>query len=251
MTRAKSALGRPSRIPRIARINGALATETLPPPFQGPPPVAVDTEQRGFFSLSGPEFDDARSGICDEDPARRVPPWLSQKPKLHYFIPRSVLVRGPDLRQLFMCTSEPQFDVDTGRLLRRPIGMLETQISPFDDGEIWLKYVTVDPAHQRRGIAGRLIALMIDHIEADLHPDTDLPRVLSRSTASAEGELKIQTFIDQALDARGIAWHQGNRRGRSSQAIGADLVEQMGERTVSNGSNGSLATDRRVARMRP
>lgn len=149
-----------------------------------------------YRSLTGPEFSDAVSGIY-RGPGDIVPPWLLS-PRLKYYLPRSCLVRGPDRRQLLMCLrADPE-----GSACLQAIGILELEVSPYQDDVVWLKYITVDPAFQRQGIARELLAMMVEHLKAH-------PRKLERSRPSEEGAVRIKGYIDTLLNSHELPWTQG------------------------------------------
>lgn len=153
-----------------------------------------------FRSLTGPEFDDAVSGQWHGE-GRVTPAWL-KSPKLKYYMPRSCLVHGPDKRQLFLCVvpsptpERPNY--------REAVGVLELEVSPYDDGVVWLKYITVHPKFQRRGIARQLLAMMVTYLQAN-------PRRLERSRPSEEGAVRIKGYIDQLLDSVKLPWAQSGQ----------------------------------------
>jgi GNAT superfamily N-acetyltransferase len=85
--------------------------------------------------------------------------------------------------------------------LRKPVGVLELQWSPYEEDVVWLQYITVDPLWQRRGIAQQLARNMAGALKGKgcrLH----------RSRPSDEGLKHIKSFIDKTLDAAGIHWTQ-------------------------------------------
>jgi ribosomal protein S18 acetylase RimI-like enzyme len=155
-----------------------------------------------YHTLTGEEFEDAISGQWRSGGQHVIPRWLNS-PKLKYYMHRSCLIREPDQRTFFLCTVPA--DINEGEpALQDVVGMLELQVSPFDDTQVWLKYITVNPAYQRRGIAKHLLALMVSHLKAN-------PRCLSRSRASEEGAVKIQSYIDRLLTEENLAWTQSGR----------------------------------------
>lgn len=154
-----------------------------------------------FLALSGPDFDIAIQG--DWKPVRATRPWLLS-PRLKYYMRKCGFERGPDLRTFFLALTPARMDDDMGLMMQSAIGIIELQVSPYGNDVVWLKYITVDPAWQRKGVAKRLLALMAEHLK--LHP-----RRLARSRASDEGADKIQDYIDQLLDTSGIEWTQTGR----------------------------------------
>lgn len=117
---------------------------------------------------------------------------------------RSGLARGVDTRTFFLAVTPPQMDKESGRSLAHAVGILELQVSPYDDKEVWFKYLTVDESYQRKGVAKRLLTMMVEHLKVH-------PRRLARSRASDEGALKVQDYIDKLLDAHRIEWTQTGR----------------------------------------
>jgi GNAT superfamily N-acetyltransferase len=156
-----------------------------------------------YRTLTGPEFNEAMSGIWHDDNTV-TSRWL-KSPRLHYFMQRSPLIRSPDKRTLFLCLRATAPDDNDGdEPLLETVGMLELEGSPYEEGVVWLKYITVHPNFQRRGVAKELLARMVTHLK--VHPG-----LLSRSKASEEGALKIQGSIDRLLDSNGIRWTQTGR----------------------------------------
>ncbi len=143
-----------------------------------------------YWSLTGDEFEDAVYG----SPVAR--PTLAA-PALKYYHPWPPL--GPKVtRRVFLATSliEPP--------LPTPVGMLETMVSPHDARELWVMFVSVDPAFQRRGISRALLRMLIAHVQEE-------PRLIVRSSSSGYAPQGFQPFVDQILNETRLPWRQGNR----------------------------------------
>lgn len=160
-----------------------------------------------FHTLTGPEFERATQGEYRSDSPSRQP-WLAH-PKLKYFAHRSALHmhRGEgDRRTFFLATVVAQPAKANGA--RQPttqcIGIIELEVSPYRDDEMWLKYVTVEPGYQGRGIATELVRQMTEHLKGTRY-------LLSRSTATEAGSVWLQGHLDRVLDAAGVRWRQSGR----------------------------------------
>jgi ribosomal protein S18 acetylase RimI-like enzyme len=152
-----------------------------------------------YLTLSGAEFDAAVSGRWTETGV--VPRWL-ESPRLKYYMPQGITMTK-DERTLILAvvTSVPTRRVP--KPLKRAVGILELQVNPYDDREIWLKYITVDPQRQRVGIAKELLTRMVSYLAQH-------PRLLVRSRPSEEGRAKIQAYITRLLDTNSLPWSQGD-----------------------------------------
>ncbi len=160
-----------------------------------------------YCTLTGPEFDKATQGHYRSD-GPCTAPWLAT-PKLKYFAHRSALAdhRGMgDRRTFFLATivAQPAKTNGAARPTHECIGLIELEVSPFREDEVWLKYVTVEPAYQGRGIAKELVRLMTEHLQSQTY-------LLSRSTATPQGVVWLQGHLDRVLDAAGIRWQQSGR----------------------------------------
>jgi GNAT superfamily N-acetyltransferase len=170
--------------------------------------AALDEAATGVLvqEFSGHYFDLALYGNRLADGTREAP--TIAHPTLKYYYPEPGLVspydKSLDTHRFWAATTAPELDADSGLLLRKVIGLLEVETSPFDAKVLWMRYVSVAPEHQRRGIAKRLLAGLVQHLKKT-------GQTLERSTASEEGRLKIQAYIDGLLAANGIAWKQNNR----------------------------------------
>ncbi len=171
----------------------------------GTPVDSPSTAAISYHVLTGPEFDAALSGRWDK--AQIVPRWLlSPRKNIKYYRPRSSLIREPDKRTMFLAVIPNDAEnavADEEAHLMKAVGVLELQVNPYDDSVVWLKYISVDPLFQRRGIAARLLSDMVAHLQSD-------PRVLSRSRPSEEGKLKVQAYISALLDKSRLAWTQSD-----------------------------------------
>ncbi len=154
-----------------------------------------------YVVLSGAQFDDAVSGRWNGG-GDITPRWL-ESPTLKYYFPRGILMPSTDERAFFLALTAPSPTKRTPKPLKRAVGVLELEVNPSDDGEIWLKYITVDPQYQRQGIAKELLALMVSYLKQH-------PRLLSRSRSSEEGKAKVQAYISGLLDANALRWKQSD-----------------------------------------
>lgn len=160
-----------------------------------------------FHTFTGPEFERATQGeYRSEGPS--LAPWLAT-PQLKYFSHRSGLSaqRGlSDRRTFFLATvaAQPAKRKGARSPVSECVGIIELEVSPYRDDETWLKYVTVDPAYQGRGVATELVRCMTRYLQAN-------PCLLSRSTATELGAVWLQGHLDRVLDAAGIRWRQSGR----------------------------------------
>lgn len=168
------------------------------------------TGQDGLLvqAMSGYTFETITEGRRNEDGTleRRT----MEHPTLKYFYPKTgfqALLHRKDERTFMVASVAPPPDAEN--TLRICVGLLELEVSPNDAREVWLKYITVAPEFQRRGIAKRLLALAAEHMKKK-------GGFLVRSSASDEGTLKVQSYIDTVLDEQGIAWTQGCRSTKNS-----------------------------------
>lgn len=163
----------------------------------------ADLTNLKFIVLTGEQFDE----LVTRDPDAELAEFYGlASPKLKYYMHRSCLVRSPDQRVFLMCVSPTNpggySDEDGAKLF--PVGIIELEVSPYNDREMWFKYLTVHPSLSRQGIAKELLNMMVAYMQAH-------PRLLQRSSASEEGEQKIQAYIDQLLVGTGITWRQTGR----------------------------------------
>lgn len=166
--------------------------------------AALEEARTGYLvqALSGEAFDRAlqgrRFGNGSFDPPTH------RRPSLKYWFadnPLAYLRGQKDTRLYFTVSSGAQKDEDTGYLLRDFVAMLAAETSPFDDKELWVKFVSVDPAHQRKGLAARLLAMVVAHAKTT-------GQWLSLSYATDEGKEKFQAHVERVLNASGVAWTQ-------------------------------------------
>ena len=150
-----------------------------------------------FVKLSGAEFSAALSGRWTGQEV--IPRWL-ESPKLKYYCPPHLSAK-PEGFTYFLAVVPDEAGDEDGPPLMRAVGMLELEVSPWDQGEVWLKFISVHPAWQRQGIAKGLLEMMVAHLQAH-------PRLLSRSRSSEEGRVKIQAYISSLLDAHALPWKQ-------------------------------------------
>lgn len=172
-----------------------------------------DTNDSGliYLALSGPGFEDAISGNGGNP---NIPAWLAS-PKLRYFEHRSALLLSEtDQRTFFLALTSPKPDDGPDGNLARAIGILELQVSPYDDHEVWLKYITVDPDYQRRGVSKKLLDMMVALLR-------DQDCLLSRSRPGKDSPPELQHYIDHLLDGAGIRWMQSGREEQRRTTCGA------------------------------
>jgi len=172
-------------------------------------PIMAELSTLTFSTVTGLQFEDLVCLYREAEPAhlRGLAP-----PRLKYYMRRSCLSRSEDQRVFFICSvplTQDMHDPERPHLYddgyrQLPVGILELEVSPYDPDEMWLKYITVHPDYQRQGIAKRLLAMMVEHMQAH-------PRLLQRSSASEEGAVKIQAYIDKLLEDTGIRWRQTGR----------------------------------------
>ena len=166
----------------------------------------MPAQELEYEVLTLPELDDAISGYPDDNNAI-VPPRLLS-PKLKYYMRPSPLLRGKDSKYLFLMataalTLEEQEDCWSKHpeQMRKPVGLLELEWSPHEEGVVWLKYITVEPAWQKRGIAHKLVDNMVTVL-------SQKNCRIDRSRPSDEGLAQIKSYIDKVLDGAGISWTQ-------------------------------------------
>lgn len=156
--------------------------------------VLNSVSQVEYFSLTGTEFDAAIKGVYDNYKYVKAP-WL-EIPKLKYYIQRSALVRGPDKRQFFLSVESKN-----NNRLKKIVGILELQESPYDESVMWLKYITVFPGRQGQGIAKKLVDMMVVFLKSN-------PHCLERSKPTEDGKVRIKGYIDKVLTAEKLLWTQ-------------------------------------------
>lgn len=115
----------------------------------------------------------------------------------------------------FVCLDElkavPSYKTASGRDSRHKtnkypvLGIAELQVSPFNENEIWLKYVSVHGKHHGKGIGRELGRMIAEHMQGT-------GKHLVRSSAS---DLSMsggfQAYMDKVLDEHGISWTQSGR----------------------------------------
>jgi ribosomal protein S18 acetylase RimI-like enzyme len=72
------------------------------------------------------------------------------------------------------------------------------QISPYDSGEIWIKFIAVDPEYHNMGLSKRLVERVFRYIE-----ERNLKFVTS--SYSEMGEKYLKPFIDNYILARNLS----------------------------------------------
>ncbi len=167
--------------------------------------AAVDEARTGYLvqQLTGHYFDMAVEGYRYGNGSCQEPTHFS--PCLKYYYPRTgaqrLMSRDEDSRVFFTVSTAPERCEDTGRMLRRFVGLLELESFSQDRRDIGLKYITVDPAHQQKGLAAKMLALAIEHLQKTR-------QALHVSYATDEGKLKFQAHLQRELDANFITWTQ-------------------------------------------
>lgn len=166
--------------------------------------AAVEEARSGYLvqQLSGQQFDSAVHGRSWGSAAKQDR--THHRPTVKYWHARSALQcldNKPDGRVFFTASTAPELDPESGLMLRRFVAILEAETSPYDDTELWLKYVSVDPAHQLQGLAARLLNMYIEHARST-------GQWLSVSYATEEGKAKFQDHLIRALKASGLRWTQ-------------------------------------------
>jgi GNAT superfamily N-acetyltransferase len=166
--------------------------------------AAIEEARTGYLlqALTGEAFDRALQGHRFPSGAFDAP--THARPTLRYRFPDSPLayLQGQkDTRLYFTASTAPQKDEDTGYNLRTFVAMLAVETSPYDAKELWVKFVLVDPAHQRKGLAAKLLAMVIAHAKST-------GQWLSFSYATDEGKEKFQAHLERELNASGVVWKQ-------------------------------------------
>jgi GNAT superfamily N-acetyltransferase len=168
----------------------------------------MSEQELQYEVLTLPELNDALSG-CPLPDGTVVPPWLLS-PNLKYYETPWGLGGAKQNRYLFLMatvalTEEEIEDCwsSNRRNFRKAVGVMELQWSPFEleKNVVWLKYVTVDPAWQGRGIARQLARNMVTVLSKQ-------DCLLDRTRPSDEGLSRIKSYIDQILNEASIRWTQ-------------------------------------------
>lgn len=174
---------------------------STPPTWGGCEPSTSDTPYC-FQLFKGAELRDALQGSWDEGVRASAP--THRAPTVRYWQMESpALYGGPakDGRLFFAACTEPTLDTETGLQLRSFAALLEAETSPYDADELWVKYVSTDPAHQCKGLAGRLLQNLIAHARST-------GQRLAVSYATDEGRTKFQRHLARELNASGLRWTQ-------------------------------------------
>ena len=166
----------------------------------------MSVQELHYEILTLRELEDAISGFRRDDNTR-VPSRLLS-PKLHYYMQPSVLIPGRYDKYLFLMataalTPDEQKECwsDQPEKVRKPVGLLELEWSPYEENVVWLKYVTVDPAWQSQGVARKLVRNMVTVL-------ANKQCRLDRSRPSEQGLSRIKAYIDEVLNDAGIHWTQ-------------------------------------------
>lgn len=166
---------------------------------------ALEEAQSGYLPqvFSGHYFDMAVSGYRYANGSRYAP--THHAPQLKYYFERNAfeaLRSEADTRVFFTVSTAPQWCKERSAPLRTFVAMAEVQTSPFDAQELWLKYITVHPLHQRKGLGRKLLKQVIAHAQKT-------EQRLQVSFASDESKLKgFQAVVQQELDQSGVTWSQ-------------------------------------------
>lgn len=151
-------------------------------------------------TLTQTQLDDAVSGKVHKDGSVESP-WL-QSPRIRYYMPNSM--RAPVEREkVYCCATTVVYDHDYGRFMRKVVGMLQLQPSPYDDNVVWLCFVSVDPSLPRKGVAKQLLQETVSLMTGRFKGKT-----LERSSPGIDAPRQFKTFVDNLLDAHGIPWTQ-------------------------------------------
>lgn len=81
------------------------------------------------------------------------------------------------------------------------IGMIELQQSPYNKGEIWLKYIEIRKDEQGKGHLAPLLNLCVDFMKKN-------GKSLRRSTPSAKAPKWLASKFSKMLDDAGVPWSQ-------------------------------------------
>lgn len=166
---------------------------------------AIEEARSGYLHqvFTGPYFDMAVSGYRYANGSLSVP--THHHPQLKYYFERSAfeaLRNKNDTRVFFSVSTAPEVCPERGQALRTFVALAEVQTSPHDETELWLKYITVHPLHQRKGFGRQLVRQIVAHVEKT-------KQRLQVSFASEESKLKgFQAVLQEELDAGEIAWSQ-------------------------------------------
>lgn len=166
---------------------------------------ALEEAKSGYLPqvFSGHYFDMAVSGYRYANGNRQAP--THHVPQLRYYFERNAfeaLRSDVDTRVFFTVSTPPEMCKERSEALRTFVALAEIQTSPFDAQELWLKYITVHPLHQRKGFGRKLLQQVIAHAQKT-------GQRLQVSFASEESKLKgFQAVVQQELDASGLVWSQ-------------------------------------------
>ena len=153
----------------------------------------MSTTQLEFMQMSGSEFVDA----ITHAPDARV---LLSSPKLKYYFPWDDWAKPePVVREVFLATQKVRDKKDF-----KIVGMIELTLSPFSDKEVWLMFISVDPAFQRQGVSRELLTMLIAYLK-------ETGKLLVRSRSSEFAPEGFQDFVDKMLNDQHIPWRQGER----------------------------------------
>lgn len=163
--------------------------------------ASVKEAQTGmlFHRWTGPEFDRALYGDRADGPA------TLHQPRLKYYEPRSaVLSRHEDTRVFFAVCTPPSSCKERGHTLRTVVALMELETSPYDAQELWLKYISVHPLHQRQGYGRWLVKQAIQEVRKTRQK-------LSVSYATDESKEKgFQSLLVSMLTDSGAIWSQSS-----------------------------------------
>ena len=121
--------------------------------------AALDEAATGILvqEMSGHYFDLAISGYRMAD-GEVQSPTLAQPTLKHFRAgagPSFPYDKKMDTRRFWVAATPPELDADTGLMLRKIVGLLEAETSADDVRKLCMRYVSVAPEFQRRGIAKR------------------------------------------------------------------------------------------------
>lgn len=131
---------------------------------------------------------------------------------IHYFSwPCTWALRGLIEDYRYIALIEPDVEeaathYETGERLtyrvNAVVGLIELQVNPQNNAEIWLKYFEVAPRWQGQGLSKTLTRALLQLLTSPWGAN----RLLVRSTPSECGEVRLKGPLTQALNAQAIPW---------------------------------------------
>ncbi len=166
---------------------------------------AVEEARSGYLprTYTGHYFDMAVSGYRYASGQVEQP--THHAPRLRYYYPRSALQdlrKEADTRVFFTVSTAPEMCTEQGRELRTFVALAEVETSPYAAKELWVKYITVHPLHQRKGFGRALLNQVVEYARKT-------GQRLQVSFASDESKLKgFQQVVEYTLNDSGLVWKQ-------------------------------------------